>query len=305
MLTFTKLPNCDEGECYTLSIKKNKIRIFFTNSVSVDKELHTFSIPRTQMSSMLTCFTADPNPLGRVDIVSLSQQTLMELVIGDMPRQSKRQFQDRHGNYLPIDSWWGLDSDDSGNVVAIKWANAFVNGNKISLTYLPQTVETVEITNMSSDSQISFDELPRNLRYLCLTSCRFQGTVNLENLPQYLRNLQILKNRFSRSISIHALPAVMHSLNISHNSLSGSLDFSSLPASMRLLNISYNRFSGSVCLENLPDGIEVIHLQSNRFTGKLFVDCIPDSLEVIHVKENRWSGKPIGSAEKMQRVQTA
>ena len=49
---------------------------------------------------------------SRVDSHTMSDQTMMELMIGDLKEDTKQRFRDEDGEYLPIEQWRQVRTDD-------------------------------------------------------------------------------------------------------------------------------------------------------------------------------------------------
>ena len=63
---------------------------------------------------MLEYILSTDSTLGRIDFTSLSQQTLMELMMNDC--KEKHLFQDDEGYFLDVEHWNGVTHNDSRDV---------------------------------------------------------------------------------------------------------------------------------------------------------------------------------------------
>mmetsp|Transcript_2186 Transcript_2186/g.3417 ORF Transcript_2186/g.3417 Transcript_2186/m.3417 type:complete len:229 (-) Transcript_2186:6-692(-) len=184
----------------------------------------------------------DPS-LGKVDKSSLSQQTLMELLIQDIDNKS-----DICGlpeNPKDISEWRDVSFNDSNEITQINWGCEELNGS-IHLEWLPLTVAKVDIWNkFFSDAVLT-------------------GTLDLSNLPASLRYLWLRGNEYFGEIDLTRLPGGMLELDVSYNRLSGRLDLTRLPDGIEVLLLQQNCFSGETNLSELPDSLVDFNVSNNR-----------------------------------------
>ena len=98
------------------------------------------------MSQHIFLLCSDPN-LGRVDYNSLSDQTLMELLIEGFDDKTKKRYQDDHGMYLDVCEWPFIKYDDDERVIKIDIDSLHVSGS-IELCYVPPKVKQIHIRSM-------------------------------------------------------------------------------------------------------------------------------------------------------------
>mmetsp|Transcript_6853 Transcript_6853/g.10373 ORF Transcript_6853/g.10373 Transcript_6853/m.10373 type:complete len:205 (-) Transcript_6853:61-675(-) len=182
---------------------------------------------------MLFIFHCAESTLGRIDKSTLSQQTLMELVVEGITN-TKRICGDGD-NPTPIAEWngieysffnmphrWGVTFDASGNVTVITFTSLSLQGS-IQLEWLP--ISTTECA-------FAYNSL--------------SGTLNLENLPDSLRELDLCHNMFVGTVNLTKLPHGLQRLDLNTTNISGETDFSQLPASLLDLDVTNTKLSGTV-----------------------------------------------------------
>ena len=79
--------------------------------------------------------SVDPS-LGRVDYSSMSDQTLVEMLIDGFDDETKKTFQDSEGAYLDVCKCSGVECNDYERVIEIYVNNANVSGS-VELCYIP------------------------------------------------------------------------------------------------------------------------------------------------------------------------
>ena len=218
--------------------------------VTLSNLLETFLV-NIQMSYKIALLqAADSGELGRVDLASFDDQTLMELLVSNL--NGAKSYANRQGDFNDIKFWSGVNLRENGSVRAINWDIQYVHafhevfgpiaeGGSIDLQYLPRTIET-----LSADSM------------------QMVGTVTTHQLPQNLVEIHIQQNKFEGPLDLTSLPESLNSANFSRNSFSGSLDFSSLPPSISVMWLHYNAFSGCIDLQSIPNGLLNLDISENN-----------------------------------------
>mmetsp|Transcript_23837 Transcript_23837/g.37144 ORF Transcript_23837/g.37144 Transcript_23837/m.37144 type:complete len:205 (-) Transcript_23837:44-658(-) len=159
----------------------------------------------------------DPS-LGRIDKHSLSQHTLMELLIEKINTKERIRREDSP----EVNTWWGVDFADCA-VKKIDFSDADISGS-IQLEWLPLTVKIAYF----SDNYLT-------------------GTVCLTKLPDSLSKLSLACNSLTGTIDVTKLPDGLNTLIISHNQFEGETDFSLLPGSLECFWMEENtNLSGSI-----------------------------------------------------------
>ena len=221
-----------------------------------------------------TVLSIDTN-LGRFDYNSLSEQTLMELLIDGLTEKSKRKYQDSNGMYLDVCDWKGLSFDKDGNVTAIELCGTF---GSIQVAFLPPKVTRFDLYSAHVKGSIDTHSLPDELQAMFISEIGFHGTVDFQRIPRKVLNLGIAINRFTGTADLQNLPPNIEGLWMQENNFSGDLNLKTLPATLKYLNISKNAFSGEFCLEHAPEGLRYLDAQENNFeliaVVPIHVNCV-------------------------------
>ena len=210
--------------------------------------------------------TADPS-LGRVDCSSMSDQTLMELLIDGFDDETKKLYQDCKGMYLDVCKWSSVKCDANGRVVKIGIHSSNVSGS-LALCYIPPKVKVLMRTTW-------------NRRKLT-------GSVDLTQLPDAMEHLNLCNNELSGEIDLTHLSDRMYYLNLENNNLTGKIDLTQLPDGMGHLNLSNNHLSGEIDVTHLPSGMERLFLNHNQLAGPLFITRVPQWMKMIDLRGNNF-----------------
>uniref|UniRef100_A0A7S4KL04 Leucine-rich repeat protein n=1 Tax=Paramoeba aestuarina TaxID=180227 RepID=A0A7S4KL04_9EUKA len=171
------------------------------------------------LPQMFVSVTAIDDVLGKVEKSSLSQQTLMELLIQNT--EEKANVCRDEASPAEATKWYGIISDKREQVTHLLWGYKSLRGS-IQLEWLPLRVVSVQLNNNGFVGTVCLTELPESLLRLSLSDNKFQGAVDLRRLPNRLELLQLELNGFS-----------------------GETDFTQLPVSLKLLNVSSTKLSGT------------------------------------------------------------
>ena len=221
---------------------------------------------------------ADIPRAGRVDFASMSQQTLMELLVGDIHNLSN--LQNTEGEFRDISSWEGVgivgndgrvegisicgdigfslfgDEDDMGADKA-----SIGPGGSIDFKWLPSSVKEIEICYMHLYGTMDTRLLPQNLNDLDVGSNNLSGTFAIEGLPESMEYVTIVSNNFEGTLNIGALPRKMRFISAERNKFHGTLDFSDLPPNMTTMLFAQNDFVGPISLANLPRHMKSLNVE--------------------------------------------
>mmetsp|Transcript_33682 Transcript_33682/g.52658 ORF Transcript_33682/g.52658 Transcript_33682/m.52658 type:complete len:243 (-) Transcript_33682:113-841(-) len=216
-------------------------------------------------------FISIDSSLGKIDKSTLSQQTLMELLVENL-NKSTNVFLDPNGSYMEVSTWHGVTFRDD-SVKVIDWHFEFSDrggscvhpGGSIDLQWIPGTVISFHIGYLKLEGSVDTVVLPRGLERLRLDANKFCGTFLTEHLPRGLTHVGISRNNLSGSLDMTCLPAALREFIALGNSFSGTVDLTKLPGTLEQLSLSKNALEGSVNLENLPRPMKHIELHLNRF----------------------------------------
>ncbi|KNH03883.1 leucine-rich repeat protein [Perkinsela sp. CCAP 1560/4] len=228
-----------------------------------------------------TVLLVGPSALGRVDTKSMSQQTLLEVLVGDFG--NTQAFWNADGEFKEICDWDGVQfySTQSDVVYSIDWdaisvmrssadADGTVYGvehpvGSIDLRWIPSSVKYVSISELSLIGSIDTRSLPRELTFLRLLRNRLSGTFHTADLPHTLRIIMVSTNNLTGSLDLTRLPHRITLFDASHNAFSGSIDLRALPATLEHLSLNHNRLSGSIDFRFLSGNLRRCALEQNAF----------------------------------------
>ena len=134
----------------------------------------------------------DPS-LGRVDLESLPQQALMEMVIEGIANKEK--ICGDVDEPKDIEEWKGVIIE-SGEVVGIAW-NGFKLSGSLHLQWLPSSVRKLVVSWNNLTDTLDLASLPTAMENLFLGFNAFTGSIGLERLPKRMNNLDVSYNQLS------------------------------------------------------------------------------------------------------------
>ena len=221
------------------------------------------------MCAFAFILTVDPN-LGHVDHSSLSDQTLMEMLIEGCPERTRKIYQDKSGNYLDVCEWECVACDAAKNVVELE---NFYNFNApLHLSYIPSKVRLFKAPHNRVKGSIDFAHLPEKMSELLLQDNEITGTIDLTRLPKAMWKLSVNDNQLTGSVDLTQLPEGMMHLQLRGNQFAGTFDVTKLPQSMLELHLGNNFFTGSFIATSLPPNLLSIVASGNEFSATAVVD---------------------------------
>ena len=189
---------------------------------------------KATMSSSAQCtfiaLSASEEPLsmvGNIDFGSLSQQTLVELLIEKTVFAYQHDFHDADRLVKESCLCPGVRCTVEGEAHKIIWDRQF-EGGFMDIQWIPSTV---------TDFFASYNNL--------------HGTLHLTRLSNCLGKLVLKGNKFSGTIDLTRLPSSMKWLWVNENALRGTVDVGSLPQSLKILDLRSNYFVGKISLKNV------------------------------------------------------
>ena len=216
-------------------------------------------------------FLSADSSIGRVDIGSLTDQTLMELLVDGLTDASKEYFE-KNGFYENVCMFRGITCDEDQRVIKYVFQKYYCEGT-VSLDFIPPLV-------------VSFYVFSSNIQNI-----QFCGTLSTETLPKYLEVFDISQNAFSGAVDMTKFPPQLIKVNISKNVFCGTCDFTSLPRGLRELSLRKNKFCGNLVLNSLPLALERLSLSENHFSGTLKLENLPARMRTINVSLNELCGE--------------
>ena len=194
--------------------------------------------------------TVDPS-LGRADYSTLSDQTLMEMLIGGFDEEAKKEYQDIDAMFLDVCEWPGIECDDDERVVEIEIDSRHILGS-LELSYAPPKAEVLSISSWARS--------------------KLTGSVDLARLPEATESLCLDGNRLTGELDLTKLPDIMEYLSFNNNEFSGEVDLTQFPIGMKYLYLSDNQLTGSLYVGKLPPMMELVHARGNNFDPIVVVD---------------------------------
>ena len=222
---------------------------------------------------IVTLLSAD-TALGRFDVSSLPDQTLMELFIEGMEATGKLPFRLQNG-FKDVCTW---------------------------STRKPFIQETIRCTDGRvtrvlfwfhrwSEDQFPFHYTPPLVTYFSMKKCQIHGTLDASALPVDLQCFQVPENKLSGEVKCGEFPRKIERISLVSNVFTGSLHLADLPDSVIEFHAEYNELSGSIHLNDLPPQMAYLTLQNNKLTGEVHIDRLPPSIHDIDLSENCFKGE--------------
>mmetsp|Transcript_21779 Transcript_21779/g.33846 ORF Transcript_21779/g.33846 Transcript_21779/m.33846 type:complete len:213 (-) Transcript_21779:45-683(-) len=187
-------------------------------------------------TTALFCVDAESH-LARLDYESLSQQTLMEMVIDQIVR--KDLICGSADTPKDISEWNYVSLNEHGEVVEIDSTGQPWEG-EFGFEWVPATATRIRLVQKCLSGTVAFDKLPCRLEELILSGNLFSGSADFTQLPDGMRIIGLSRNFFSGSIDLTQLPKTLTQLYLSYNNFSGETDFSQLPESLVMLYVESN-----------------------------------------------------------------
>ena len=231
------------------------------------------------MFSHLTV-AADPS-LGRFDFDSLSDQTRMELLIGDLKETLRYKILTDDGDFKDVCDWEGVQCNSAGNVTQVEMIShaSPENGETLNLVYMPPLITNFAFAMVGASGSIDTQALPAGLKILYVTQTeRMSGPIETKHLPRGLTELDLELNAFDGGFDLTVLPPALEWLNVHSNNFSGSVNLSRLPAMLKTLYLGANQLSGELDFSSLTDSIEDIGVLENNFAGSFRLTNPPPEL---------------------------
>ena len=215
---------------------------------------------------MWKIFCADPS-LGRFDISSLSDQTLMEMLVDGMEEPQKSRFRDESGTFKDISSWDNIECT-AGRVTHITF-----------------------YSHAHSDAQYPFEYIPRLVDMFHVEWGNLHGTLGTSVLPSGLMHFGVNSNLLQGEIAFNTFPRNLKSIDISVNLFGGSIELGDLPPALTFFDAKMNKFSGSISFDSLPETLEDVSLSKNNLTGALHIHRLPAAMRNLFLNANSFSGE--------------
>ena len=232
----------------------------------------------------LNLSAVDP-ALGRLDAHSLSDQTLMELLVDGMAENDKSSYQDANGNYTDI-STWPLVALQNDRVVQIAFCEKKMVKNQFPFALIPPNVAQLIIEGCSAHGTLDTSVLPRKLDSINVGQNFLHGEIDFSAFPRGLREIIVCFNQFSGSCALHDLPDALVHFNAAGNQFSGEITLNDLPLALEKLCLNRNKLSGRINIDRLPAPMRILDLSGNKFSGNFRMMVYPPGLRCVRIENN-------------------
>ena len=221
----------------------------------------------------------------------------------------------RNDNWLsdkPLDTWYGVRTDDSGHVTTLLFGRNNMTGSLPDLSALTHLTFVVlsgnrlrgPIPDLSALTELKTLVLGGNelsgpipdlsalsqLRELALSGNRLSGPLPDLSALTNLTNLRIYGNRLSGPIPDLSALTNLQFLNLRGNELSGEIPDLSALANLERLELYDNELSGEIPDLSALTNLQFLNLTVNRLSGEIPDLSALSSLEWISFGDNQLSG---------------
>ena len=199
-----------------------------------------------------------------MDMSSLDDQSMLELLVERMTGKTKERFQDDHGDFLDKCDWFGIKCDSEGAIHTMRQNGHFKTfEGMVDLGFLPPSIKNLEIAYAKKCS----------------------GSLDTRILPSCLEELSFTYNAHYGTVLLSKLPETMKLLDIAGNDFEGTCDLTGLPQTLKYLSLSDNQFYGEITLTKLPDQLKEIHIAKNKFEGNISFASLPSNLRDLGISQ--------------------
>ena len=227
--------------------------------------------------------------LGRLDYESLSDQALMEIIIGGMAAEDKKRYQDENGNFKDVCEW-NLRACADDRVTGIFFMQVKMGDGQFPFDFIPPLVCRIWMTNSAACGTLDTSLLPLGLNEFVVNKNKLHGKLNFKAFPRALKYIQIKGNAFCGSCALGELPDCLMILIAGGNKFSGSISLNDLPPAMQKLCLKKNMLTGQINIERLPRNMYTLDLSGNQFSGNVRLTDHPHGFEEFNIENNSLSG---------------
>ena len=240
--------------------------------------------------------------LGRLDYSLMPDQALMEMLVEGLNDKTKEKYQDKHGMYLDVCEWSGINCDAHQRVIRIymEYTESIYMDvssenarSSLELCHVPPKVKVLKIISKPRGKltgSADLTQLPSGMKALCLTFNQLTGQIDLTQLPCGMETLGLDNNQLTGVVDLTQLPCGMETLGLNNNQLTGVVDLTQLPGAMKTLWLSFNELAGAIDLTKLPGGMKTLRLGFNELSGAVDLTQLPDEMEFLYLHNNQLTG---------------
>ena len=223
--------------------------------------------------------------LGRLDYASLSDQTLMEMLVDDMPDVYKSRYQDTNGNFTDISTWPRVQLQND-RVVQVEFTTRNIGDRQFPFELIPPLVEHFALYESAANGTVDTKILPRTLLRFDVTENKLYGELNFPAFPRGLKEIIICYNQFSGSCALQHLPDKLVRFDAMSNKFSGEVALNNLPSTLERLYLKRNNLSGQIAIDRLPAPMQFLDLGENKFYGDFRMMVFPPDLRCVSLDDN-------------------
>ena len=124
--------------------------------------------------------------LGRVDYSSLSDQTLMEILIDGFDDETTKRYRDEDGMFIDVCDWECITCDADKRVVGINLEDDAIGS--FQLSHIPPKVRILHLANCRITGEIDFKQISEALREFNLNDNQLTGSADVAHLPETMNS---------------------------------------------------------------------------------------------------------------------
>ena len=227
----------------------------------------------------------DAESLGRLDPLTMSQQSIMECLVAQLSDASQRAFRDKKKHFLDVKSWKGVVMDTVGYVGNIDWSDKH---GSMDLRWLPDQVLYFRLSGDSQDDlvgTVEFCALPRHLRSLFLSNIGLTGEIDLSALPKMLEEFCVIHVPLHGALRFDGIPATLKYVSVKETPLS-SIDLTCTSSALKSISVQSCALQGTLSFANSPPALEKLDLSDNTFVGFLDFAGLAQTATLLELHRN-------------------
>ena len=208
--------------------------------------------------------TVTSTPTVAPDVATLERRALIALYEATDGANWKKS--DNWLTDMPLDTWYGVSTDGSGNVTEVDLSRNDLNGRLPDLSALTNLMKL----------NLSYNRVRGNVA----------GLIRLRNLT----DLDLSNNLLQEALPSLSMLGNLTELNLSRNRLFGQIPDLSALTSLRVLDLQYNMFRGSIPQLSALSDLEFIFLRVNDLSGPIPDLSALTELKSLILSDNELSG---------------
>ena len=235
----------------------------------------------------------DPS-LGRLDYDSLSDQTLMEMLVAHIGQAETFDIKDANGNFKDACEWGPVECKDDRVTSVNLCGRAFEREKQFPFEFIPPSVEYLNLEECNLYGTLDTSLLPQSMSdAFSLTINELYGPLDLQGFPRKLKYLYLEENKFSGSCILANLPPALLEFTFESNEFSAEIQIDDLPPALVKASVENNKLTGPIVITKLPQELEVLFLAKNSFSGEFQLFAFPPRLRVLDISSTKMSAKAV------------